>query len=196
MPTTTRTPAGLSVGQGLTQLAGVQGEVVQFSPMRGFESVGTESLMEMYAGKALEFQQTAAFPQAAHPLYMPPVSPETISPAIDHDSTPLQIWEGVVVDVDSDSQSMQVSLNAKMIPDAPHTADIELQWVAEQDQELVRPGAVFYLTLYKRTRRGSVSNAQELRFRRLPSWTKSQLSVIDKDSDFLLSKMRTSAVAE
>jgi hypothetical protein len=66
---------------------------------------------------------------------------------------------------------MRVSLEAKMVPIPRHQAEIDLEWVAEQDQDLVRPGAIFYLTLFKRTKRGSVENAQELRFRRRPAWS-------------------------
>jgi hypothetical protein len=68
--------------------------------------------------------------------------------------------------------------------------EIDLEWVAEQDQDLVRPGAVFYLTLFKRTKRGSVENAQELRFRRRPAWSSGQLKQIEQDAARLLAKMK------
>jgi hypothetical protein len=68
--------------------------------------------------------------------------------------------------------------------------EIDLEWVAEQDQDLVRPGAVFYLTLFKRTTRGSVENAQELRFRRRPAWSTAQLRRVEQEAAMLLSKMK------
>lgn len=135
-------------------------------------------------------------PSRAQRSYSPPMVNALVDWAVDQDSTPLQVWEGVVKEVDRDAQTMRVVLTPRMFIDESHTADIELQWVTEQDQDLVRPGAVFYLTLFKRTSRGSISNSQELRFRRLPSWTKSQIGEIDKQADLLLSKMRASPVAE
>jgi len=85
---------------------------------------------------------------------------------------------------------MQVLLDAKIGQMPPHTGEVELEWVSDQDQDLVRPGAVFYLTLFKRTKRGSIENAQELRFRRRPSWSAAQLKQIEADAAMLLSKMK------
>lgn len=110
-------------------------------------------------------------------------------PEISSDSTPLQIWEGTVIDFDRTAGTMHVLLDAKIGQVPRHTAEIDLQWVSEQDQDLVCQGAVFYLTLFKRTR-PSVENAQELRFRRRPSWSTTQLKNIEKDAEILLSKMK------
>ncbi len=110
--------------------------------------------------------------------------------AIRADSTPLQIWEGTVIEVDHKASVMHVELNAKIGQIPRHTGEIDLEWVTEQDKDLVNPGAVFYLTLYKRTERGSIQNSQELRFRRRPSWSAEQLDQIDKDAAKLLSKMK------
>lgn len=106
------------------------------------------------------------------------------------DSTPLQVWEGTVIDVDRVNGVMQVNLDAKLGQLPRHTGEINLEWVSEQDLDLVHPGAVFYLTLFKRTKRGSVENSQELRFRRRPSWSAAQLKQIDEDAALLLSKMK------
>lgn len=107
------------------------------------------------------------------------------------DSTPLQIWEGTVLEVNRSAGVMQVLLDAKIGQLPRHTGEIELQWVSGQDHDLVRPGAVFYLTLFKRTKRGSIENTQELRFRRRPSWSSTQLKQIEEDAAMLLSKMKT-----
>ena len=78
-----------------------------------------------------------------------------------------------------------------------HTADINFEWVSNQDMELVRPGAIFYLTLYKRTKMGgSIENTQELRFRRRPSWSPMELKRIDEKASTLLSKMTALPTAE
>jgi hypothetical protein len=113
-----------------------------------------------------------------------------LPPTASADTTPLQIWEGTVVEVDNHARVMRVSLDAKLVPIPRHMGEIDLEWVAEQDQDLVRPGAVFYLTLFKRTKRGSVENAQELRFRRRPAWSSGQLKQIEQDAAMLLAKMK------
>jgi hypothetical protein len=105
------------------------------------------------------------------------------------DSAVLQIWEGVVKQVDRKAAAMDVLLTAKMGNERPHTAEIGLEWVAEQDLDLVRPGAVFYLTLYKRTEKGSVQNSQELRFRRRPAWNRQQVAAIRREADQLGHKL-------
>lgn len=111
------------------------------------------------------------------------------------DSTPLQIWEGTIIKVDQAAGLMQVTLDAKIGQIPRHTAEIELDSVSPQDHDLVRPGAVFYLTLYKRTI-PSVENIEELRFRRRPSWSQAQLARIDADSAMIRSKMRALPTAQ
>jgi hypothetical protein len=107
----------------------------------------------------------------------------------------IQLWEGRVLDVDLENEVMNVLLTAKMGQMPEHSAEIELQWVSDQDRDLVVPGAVFYLTLYKKTRRGSIKNSQELRFRRRPSWTKQQVQKIHSDAEQMLAKMRERPIA-
>lgn len=118
-------------------------------------------------------------------------------PRAEVNASPLQIWEGRVLSVDWNVGSMDVMLSAKMntMPDNEHTGEIDLQWVAEQDHDLVRPGAVFYLTLFKRTKRGTVENSQELRFRRLPNWTRKQLDKIENEAAALLPKIKMAPCA-
>lgn len=101
----------------------------------------------------------------------------------------IQIWEGTVQDVLSGEGTMRALLQAKMggVPD--HFAEIGLEWVSEQDLNLVRPGAVFYLSLYKARRRGgTIVNSQELRFRRLPAWTRRDAASIKDIARHLLAK--------
>lgn len=125
-----------------------------------------------------------------------PTTSVAVSRELSPNSTPLQIWEGTVLNVDrEDSGIMQVLLDAKIGMLPSHTGEIELEWVADQDQDLVCPGAVFYLTLSKRTKRGSIENTQELRFRRRPSWSEAQLKQIEHDAAILLSKMKMPSTA-
>ncbi len=111
-------------------------------------------------------------------------------------ASPLQIWEGTVQSVDQSAGTMDVILVSKTVEIPEHTGSIELQWVSDQDKDLVRPGAVFYLTLFKRTRRGSIENSQELRFRRVPNWTRKQLQQVNTEVDALRSKFKAGRIAE
>lgn len=114
----------------------------------------------------------------------------------DIDAAVIQLWEGRVLDVDRQHDLMTVLLTAKNSQIPEHTAEIELQWVSEQDRDMVVSGAVFYLTLYKQTRHGSITNSQELRFRRRPSWTRQQIQKIYAEADSLLEKMKPCPQAE
>lgn len=132
---------------------------------------------------------------APQKTFEPPLAPKTPPTYVSANSTPLQIWEGTVVDVDRAAGTMQVLLDAKIGQMPQHTGEIDLEWVDDQDQDLVRPGAVFYLMLFKRTK-PSVENAQELRFRRRPAWSASQIEQIERDAAMLRSKMKARPVAE
>lgn len=129
------------------------------------------------------------------PLVEPPPM-SSLKRYVTQDTTVIQVWEGKVLDVDHRNARMQVLLDAKLGNIPQHTGEIELQWVAEQDKDLVSPGAVFYLTLYKRTKRGSIENSQELRFRRLPSWTKCQLDQVTREASMILAKLKSRPLAE
>lgn len=129
----------------------------------------------------------------AQKIFEPPFTRKILP--VSANSTPLQIWEGTIVEVDHATGIMQVLLDAKMGQIPRHTGEIELKWVDEQDQDLVRPGAVFYLTLFQRIK-PSIENAQELRFRRRPAWSASQIEQIERDAIMLGSKMKPRPVAE
>jgi hypothetical protein len=105
------------------------------------------------------------------------------------DSVELEVWEGVVIGIDSRARSMQVRLEAKNSRIEPHTARISFDYIADQDSDLVQPGAVFYLTLFNQTLRGTVRNSQELRFRRRPDWSKQQIEIIESDAKALEGKI-------
>lgn len=101
-------------------------------------------------------------------------------------ATVLQIWEGTVIAVDAEKQVMSVKLTDRAGEIPTHTGDIDLEWVAPQDADLVKPGAVFYWTIYKETKLGTVKNSEEIQFRRLPNWTKKQVEQLYEDADALL----------
>ncbi|MCM8622918.1 MAG: hypothetical protein NFW16_14575 [Candidatus Accumulibacter sp.] len=134
--------------------------------------------------------------QRAEKAFLPPLPVKPIEAPVGADASVIQIWEGRVLSVDLQSDVMSVLLSAKIGQVSDHTAEIDLQWVADQDRDLVQPGAVFYLTLFKRLRRGSIENAQELRFRRRPAWSRQQIQRIQTDAAMLRSKMKARPIAE
>jgi len=128
--------------------------------------------------------------------FLPP-SPATVAHSpMDADTAVIQLWEGCVLSLDLQNEVMNVLLSAKIGQVPEHTAEISLQWVADQDRDLVQPGAVFYLTLFKQLRRGSVQNSQELRFRRRPAWSRQQIERIQVDAAMIRSKLKARPIAE
>lgn len=117
----------------------------------------------------------------------PAVVQQVSAPQKDTDpwTAPIQIFEGSVNALSEDGNIIEVTLTDKsgQLPD--HTAEIAMQWIPEQDLELVKPGAVFYLMLYKETTRRTVRNFEEIRFRRLPNWTRSQIQAVNAEADLL-----------
>lgn len=161
----------------------------KFAPVERVRATTRPSDLEWRSGTAPGIAET---PQRT---FEPPLARKTLPTDISANSTPLQIWEGTVVEVDRVSGIMQVLLDAKIGQIPQHTAEIDLEWVDDQDQDLVRPGAVFYLTLFKRIK-PSVENAQELRFRRRPAWSASQIEQIERDAAMLGSKIKARPIAE
>lgn len=103
-------------------------------------------------------------------------------PVINETSVPIEIWEGVVSELMPNA--IAVVLRAKLnkaIPD--HAMEIDISEVQPQDLDLVVPGAVFYLTMYRETTRRTVKNVQEIRFRREPTWTRAMVSRMSQMAD-------------
>lgn len=138
----------------------------------------------------------ARIPDAV-PRYLPPPVHASEPLLVAPDSSVIQIWEGRVLSVDVENDVMHALLEPKPGAAEPHAGDIELQWVTDQDKDLVTPGAVFYLTLYKRVDPGgTIENAEEIRFRRLPAWSKQQIAKIEEDTQRMLTKLRPRPLAE
>lgn len=134
-----------------------------------------------------------ADPRLPHFLTAAALATKQMSTTVD--SAVIEIWEGTVLSVDTAASTMEVRLNAKTSNIPAHTGEIELKWVMEQDLELLRPGAVFYLTLYKQITHGSIHNVQEIRFRRRPTWSKRELEQIGHDAEMLASKIKVRSSA-
>jgi len=119
---------------------------------------------------------------ARQPTYIVPETPA------EYYFETLQQWEGTVTDL-SDDQFVAVlrSLSGD-IPDKRVTIDCEE--VSAPDQQLVRPGAVFYWTIgYRIEFHGKKSSVSTIKFRRLPNWTRREIERLDQVTskyDFLL----------
>lgn len=158
--------------------------------------------------KAVPLGTRATTPPQLHPLERQEVgsfgaqSAEVLPPLVENplldfaaNTAPLEIWEGTVISVDLKRGFMEATLDACMSSMPMHTAEFDLEWVSDQDMDLVRPGAVFYLTLFKRSK-PSIENAQELRFRRRPAWTKGEIQQIDRNAREILKKGKEAPLAK
>lgn len=183
-----------------TQIQGTQsfqipGEVGTPRKVSTSRSTSTYDLRRNVELPPLPPDTDIAHTQIPQQRYVAPSAAAMRRISVTSDASVIQIWEGKVLRVDYKRAVMEAALEAKIGNIAPHTAEIELQWVSDQDTDLVQPGAIFYLTLFKRTRHGSIENAQELRFRRLPAWTSQQVAQVRQDAERMLSKMRAKPLA-
>ena len=170
---------------------GLQGQLDSVSAPLAVPAASTAPQQNM--DRAVTTTDIVDSPRAEYYVPTSAVAPNESASA---DAAVIQVWEGTVLTVDTENQSMLAKLHAKIgaVPD--HSGEIDLEWVAEQDADLVCPGAVFYLTLYKKRKKGgTIENSQELRFRRRPSWSRQQIASIDAAAERLLSKLRASVDA-
>ncbi|MDP1734607.1 MAG: hypothetical protein Q8L44_09625 [Sulfuritalea sp.] len=124
--------------------------------------------------------------QMGSKMRLPPLARALAAfPAIS--SMPNEIWEGTVQSVDVNARIMSVIMEPMLHQNiSRHAANISLEYVVQQDVPLVRPGAVFYLTIFTEKKRTSIQNAEEIRFRRMPAWSKVHINKIQTDSAQLL----------
>lgn len=114
----------------------------------------------------------------------------SVREAPDVNTTIIEIFEGVVQDVNRMDETMSCTLRSLRRGYDDHVAEMDLEWVHPQDMELVVPGAVFYLTLYKEFHRGTLRNTEEIRFRRLPAWSGVQVKKATEQAALLHQKIK------
>jgi len=170
-----------NISQPLESTAGVQPLAGEMS-LRIQPGAGTASTSSPSAEGAANSRAGSAF-EVVPPVPVPLPTHKDV-----FDSKPIQIWEGVVLSVDRNG--MDVRLNAKLARLPEHTATIALEWIHDQDRDLARPGAIFYLTVFRKLSRGSVQNAQEIRFRRLPNWSNSDVLKVRAAASALAARMK------
>jgi hypothetical protein len=86
----------------------------------------------------------------------------------------LQKWEGVVLFRKGETFTARIFEGYQDFP-VKRANKISLQEVADEQHELVVPGATFSWTIGYRIRGGTRSRFSEIYFRRLPPWTKQEL---------------------
>lgn len=111
-------------------------------------------------------------------------------------AAPLEIWEGTVSNVDFENKFIEVVLKSKTHSCVEHSAEIDFDKVSPQDRDLMRPGAVFYLSFYEERIRGTMRYMNELRFRRLPHWSATQIARVKADAEKLFQKIKVAPSAE
>ena len=101
----------------------------------------------------------------------PPLSP--------HQFKSLQAWEGTVEQVGA------TTFNARLFDrtsSEEETAEFELSEISEDDRPLVVTGAVFYWDVGYLITPGGRRRASEIRFRRLPAWTREELETARREA--------------
>lgn len=95
----------------------------------------------------------------------------------------LQSWEGRVDEVQEGE--MVATIRDKTNPSNPEEGVvISLGEVSEEDQKLVRPGAVFYWSIgYEGSPGFPRRRISQIRFRRLPGWTKREIKNAEKKAE-------------
>lgn len=92
----------------------------------------------------------------------------------------LQQWEGIVSDVDHKKGIFSAELTDLTSSNMPlELADFLISDISQTDLELLKPGAVFYWSIYyNRADNGQLTRVNELIFRRAIRWTKKSLQSI------------------
>ena len=106
--------------------------------------------------------------EAAKDLVMLKAAPKAL-----HEFKSLQAWEGSVEHVGT--TTFTARLYDRTRPGEEETAEFELSEIDDDDLSLVAPGAVFYWDVGYLITHGGRRRASEIRFRRLPAWTREEL---------------------
>ena len=94
-------------------------------------------------------------------------------------------WECTVVRVET-TTFLATLRSLRDESETEKEAEIPLDEVTPDDLELLQPGAVFYWTIgYDISPGGTRRRASEIKFRRLPSWTKGDIARLDEHANEL-----------
>ena len=96
----------------------------------------------------------------------------------------VQQWEGTVTEIGA--KSFTARLRDLTVPDHPEEqAVFSADEIDENDRELLQVGAVFYWSMgYHHDASGTRRLSNDLRFRRLPRWTRTDVDRLVEQSEF------------
>jgi hypothetical protein len=90
-------------------------------------------------------------------------------------------WEGTVTKVDARTEEFSVVLRDIKNPGSEeYDAVFSIEDVTLEDRDLLTEGAIFYWTIGYEQRRGQRRHVSEVRFRRLPAWSRADLARVEK----------------
>lgn len=111
------------------------------------------------------------------------VKPNPKPLVIDEPGIVLQDWEGCVVNVNADTFTARLLDRTRNAKIDTEIAEIPLDEVDMGDRDLLRDGAIFYLTIRRRlTPTGRHEVGSQIVFRRLPAWHRSSLDRIEAEA--------------
>jgi hypothetical protein len=149
----------------------LQGELKLVNPRIG----RWRSVRDTAINDSVEDQPDGTMPVAVSAPRLLPTRPERTSEptAI---LQPIQSWEGVVLQVTDDTFSVRlVDLSGDR---AEEEMELEKEELSDFDLGLLEPGAIFYWTIGYRVKlpRGARERVSQIRFRRLPAWSRSEIA--------------------
>lgn len=95
----------------------------------------------------------------------------------------LQRWEGIVTEVEGDS--FWAELKDLSEPDYPlELVELPVSQIHSDDRRLIQSGACFYWSIgIKTSDRGVITRVSEIRFQRLPVWTRRSIAAAKKEAE-------------
>lgn len=170
-------------GESAEEIGSWEGELYDEYPSHVVEIVdktvgGAEAFEDAFQKKAGHFDRpsSATFVEYVRRLTQLRLVPNRVaSPRADRQVDILKEWEGIVEKVEgAEFNARLIDLNDES--SAQELVRIEMDSISQEDHKLVEEGAVFYWTIWRETDRfGKRETGSEIRFRRLPAWTESDL---------------------
>ncbi|MGH9875710.1 MAG: hypothetical protein ACRD9S_24905 [Pyrinomonadaceae bacterium] len=88
----------------------------------------------------------------------------------------LESWVGRVMEVDQNNSNFTAMVISELHSETREVAEFTFEEISEDDQSLVKPGAMFYWSVgYQINEFNGRSTASTLRFKRLRHWTRKEL---------------------
>jgi hypothetical protein len=120
--------------------------------------------------------------EAVHPKMLPTITRISSKLPAQDSFLLMQKWQGVVTQIGDDS--FLATLKDLITDSDDEEAEIYTEEISKSDIPLLAKGAVFYWCIgYRDTLAGQRIRASEIRFRRLPTWSKRELDTARKEAD-------------